>query len=155
MKKTKDMEKKTRILLVDEYPMVRRALARLIDLEGDLTVCAEAGTARQALAEVRTAAPDLLVTELELPDMNGIELIRKLKDLRPEVPVLVVSIYGAHHAESALRAGAQGYIAKAEAARKVVPEIRRILKEKQSDGLAVDGTEAKDSADRPGERRVS
>lgn len=119
---------KTRILLVDDHPIVRQGMAQLINREGDLTVCGEAGTAHEALALLNTLKPDLAIIDVALEDRSGIELLKEVKARLPRLPVLMLSM---HHeslyAERALHAGAMGYIMKQEAPDRVLVAVRRIL----------------------------
>ena len=126
-KKTQSWAKK-RVLLVDDHPMMRQGLAQLINNEPDLLACYEAGTAAEALALVNKRGPDLVLVDISLPDRSGIDLVRDLHALRPELPVLIVSMHDeAIFAERALRAGALGYIMKQEGGKRMMEAIRRVL----------------------------
>lgn len=119
---------KTRVLLVDDHPIVRQGIAQLINREPDLAVCGEADTAHEALKLLNSLAPDLAIVDVSLEDRSGIELIKDMKLRLPKLPVLVLSM---HHeslyAERALHAGARGYIMKQEAPDRVLTAIRTIL----------------------------
>ena len=118
-----------RILVVDDHPMTREGIAHLIRHENGLAVAGEAGTAKAALAAVRADPPDLVLADLSLEERSGLELIKDLHALHPEVPVLVFSMhYETLYAERALRAGARGYIMKSEGAVKLLDAIRRVLR---------------------------
>ena len=117
-----------RILIVDDHPMMRTGLAQLIDSEGDLKVSAEADNAGQAITAVAKHKFDLALVDISLPDKNGLELIKDLRTLNPELPILVVSMHDEMiYAERVLRAGARGYIMKQEGGQKFLPAIRRVL----------------------------
>jgi DNA-binding NarL/FixJ family response regulator len=117
-----------KVLIVDDHPIMRQGLAQLINNEPDLCVCCEASTAGQALEVVANGSPDLVLADLSLPDKNGLELIKDISALRPDLPVLVLSMHDeAIYAERALRAGARGYLMKQEGAAKVLAAIRRVL----------------------------
>src|SRR5437764_1022837 len=119
---------KTRILIVDDHPMMRQGLAQLINNEPDLTVCAEAENARQAFDAIAAGKPDLVLADITLPDKNGIELIKDLQALHPELPVLVISMHDESlFAERVLRAGGRGYIMKQEGGKKLMLAIRHVL----------------------------
>ncbi len=119
---------KTKILVVDDHPIVRERLAELINQEPDLNVCAEAEDSHQALKAMQTASPDLAIVDITLKDTYGIELIKQLKDRYPKLPILVLSMHDESlYGERALRAGAKGYLTKQEATKKVVTAIRKIL----------------------------
>lgn len=119
----------TRILLVDDHPLLRQGLAQTIEAEPDLEVVAQAGDAEEALAVFDGAAPDLVVTDISLPGMNGLELLKNLLTLHPDLPVLVVSRHDEElYAERAVRAGARGYVSKLAAGDDIVTAIRRVLR---------------------------
>jgi DNA-binding NarL/FixJ family response regulator len=126
--KRKNLKPGKRILIVDDHPMMRQGLAQLINHEPDLTVCGEADTASQALEEVTSRRPDLVLLDISLPDKNGLELIKDLHAWSPEVLILVVSMHDeALYAERVLRAGARGYIMKQEGGRILMEAVRRVL----------------------------
>lgn len=117
-----------RILVVDDHPAIRQGIIALIHTEGDLTVCGEAETFREALAKARELEPDIVLLDINLPDTNGFELIRVLKTEFPDLPMLVVSVHEeTRFALRALQAGASGYIRKADAAGDVLEGVRRVL----------------------------
>ncbi len=119
---------KRSILVVDDHPMMRQGLSQLINNEPDLTVCCEAGTAEQALEFVTKSKPDLVLADISLPGKSGLELIKDLQALEPELPVLVISMHDESlYAERVLRAGARGYIMKQEGGKKLMQAIRQVL----------------------------
>ena len=121
-------KRKTRVLIVDDHPIVRERLAELINQEPDLHVCGEAEDAREALLAVDASQPDLAIVDITLKDTYGIELIKQLKEKHPKLPVLVLSMHDESlYGERALRAGARGYLTKQEATKKVVLAIRQVL----------------------------
>jgi DNA-binding NarL/FixJ family response regulator len=122
---------KKRILLVDDHPLVREWLANLIHQQPDLTVCGETESAPTALSAVATAKPDLIIADINLKNSSGIELIKNLKELHPNIPVLVLSMHDESlYAERVFRAGAHGYVNKRETAQKMIEAIRRVLEGK-------------------------
>ncbi len=119
---------KARILLIDDHPLMRQGLSQLIDQEDDLTVCGEAEDAHQALELASEVNADIAIVDLSLKGTSGIELIKNLKAMYPELLVLVLSMHDESvYAERALRAGAKGYIMKQEAPENVVTAVRRVL----------------------------
>ena len=117
-----------RILVVDDHPMTRHGLAQRIGAEPDMEVCLDVGTATAALRAMETCSPDLVLVDLSLGDHSGLELIKGLQTLHPDVPVLVFSMhYESIYAERALRAGARGYIMKSEGAEELIRAIRHVL----------------------------
>lgn len=126
--KKKSAKSKRQILIVDDHPMMRQGLAQLIDSEPDLAVFGEADTARQALAQITARQPDLVLLDISLPDKNGLELIKDIHVLCPNVVLLAVSMHDeALYAERVLRAGARGYIMKQEGGKKLLEAIRQVL----------------------------
>ena len=119
---------KKRVLLVDDHPMMRQGLAQVINQQEDLTVCCEAGDAREAMQRVESGKPDLAVVDISLEGKNGLELIKDLQALHPEVPILVMSMHDESlFAERVLRAGARGYVMKKEGGEAVLKAIRQVL----------------------------
>ncbi len=124
-KKTKARKK---ILVVDDHPIMREGLAQLINHEPDLTVCGDAETAEQALTAVQSLQPDLVLADITLPGKNGLEFIKDLQAMRPDLAVLVLSMHDESlFAERVLRAGGRGYIMKQEGGKKLMGAIRQVL----------------------------
>ena len=123
---------KTRILVVDDHPVVRKGLTLLINSESDLMVCAEAENAAQALEVLEKESVDIAVVDISLNGTNGIQLTEKIKSKYPDLPVLILTIHDeAVYAKRALEAGAKGYVNKREAAETVIAAIRLVLSGKQ------------------------
>jgi DNA-binding NarL/FixJ family response regulator len=117
-----------RVLIVDDHPMMRQGLAQLIDNEPDLKVAAEADTGGEGLDIVVAQKLDLAVLDISLPDKNGLELIKDIRSINPELPILIISMHDeALYAERVLRAGARGYIMKQEGGKKLLQAIRQVL----------------------------
>ena len=113
---------------MDDHPIVRQGLALFIEREPDLMVCGEAEDATSALQAIRDAAPDFVILDISLNGPDGLELLKTLRVRYPNLPALVLSMHDESvYAERALRAGANGYIMKQEAADKVITAIRHIL----------------------------
>lgn len=128
MKPTPTATAKARILVVDDHPLMRQGIVQFINREEDLTVCAEAETAEQAQAEVLAKKPDLVIADLNLPDKPGLEMIRDLKALVPDLLVLVHSLRDENmYAQRAIKVGASGYVMKVEPPKKLLAAIRRVL----------------------------
>ena len=116
------------VMIVDDHPMMRQGLAQLIDNEPDLKVAAEADTGGQGLDIVVKQKLDLAVLDISLPDKNGLELIKDIRSVKPELPILIISMHDeALYAERVLRAGARGYIMKQEGGKKLLQAIRQVL----------------------------
>lgn len=122
------MPPKTKILLVDDHPLVCEWLRNLIHQEPDLEVCGQAGNPREALGLIGTLAPEVVVTDIMLDGGSGLELIKDIKALYPQVIALVLSMHDETlYAERSMRAGAAGYIMKREATNKVLDGIRTVV----------------------------
>ena len=119
---------KTKVLLVDDHPILRTGLRRMIDQESDMQVCGEAEDGPNAFELCGTLTPDIAVIDISLKGSNGIELVKNLKARYPDLPTLVLSMHDESlYAERALRAGSRGYIMKEEAIEQVLVAIRRAL----------------------------
>lgn len=128
MNSPQHIDGKMRVFIVDDHPVTRQGLAFLINQQKDLIVCGEAPTAAMALELIPTANPNLTLVDITLPDKPGIELIKDIKVMHPELPVLVVSMHKESlYAERSLRAGARGYIMKDMGGEGIVRAIRRVL----------------------------
>jgi len=126
--KRNQTKKRARILIVDDHPAVREALASRIGRQPDLEVCGEAADTTEALRMVADTQPDMAVVDISLKTGNGIDLIKRIKDRNDSVRMLVWSMHSESlYAERALRAGALGYINKDQATDKIVDAIRRVL----------------------------
>jgi DNA-binding NarL/FixJ family response regulator len=122
------MAQKSKILLVDDHPLVREWLANLINQQADLEVCGEAANGSAALELIGTAKPAIAIVDISMEGGSGIELIKNIKALHPGVMMIVLSMHDETlYAERALRAGARGYIMKREATKKVLQAIRCVL----------------------------
>ncbi len=121
-------DERTKIIIVDDHPIIRKGLSELINQEDDLVVCGQAEDAYEAMEVIKTLKPDIAVVDISLKETSGIELIKDVRTQYPNLPVLALSMHDESlYAERALRAGAKGYIMKAEAAEKVITAIRKVL----------------------------
>ena len=119
----------TRLLLVDDHPLLRKGLALTLNAEPDLDVVGQAASAEEALAAFGTLDPDVALIDISLPGMSGLELLKHLLALKPDLLTLVVSRHDeALYAERAVRAGAKGYVMKVEAADEIVQAVRHVLR---------------------------
>jgi len=118
-----------RILVVDDHPIVRQGLAQFINQERDMTVCGEASDGFEAMTAIEQAMPDLVIVDIQMEGINGMDLVRNIKAQYPDLPMLMLSMHDESlYAERALRAGARGYVMKQEDPRNVIHAIRRVLK---------------------------
>jgi DNA-binding NarL/FixJ family response regulator len=116
-----------RILIADDHDLVRQGMRAILDREPAWVVCAEASTGRQALAKAMELRPDLMILDLGLPEMNGVEVTRRVRSAFP-VAVLIVTVNDSDDAvREAINAGANGYLLKADAGRTLADAVRAIL----------------------------
>ena len=112
---------KRRILLVDDHPITREGLAANINLKDDLEVCGQASNPAEAISELSKCKTDLLVTDMTMPGRGGIEFIKDVLAMQPELPILVLSMHDEMlYAERALRACARGYLMKDAGSAKIL-----------------------------------
>lgn len=117
-----------KILLVDDHPVLRKGLVRLIDAKDEFTVCGEASTAADAMTLIRQQQPHLVIVDIGLPGTSGIELTKTIRAEFPKTPVLILSMHEeALYATRAMRAGALGYIVKQDAIDNIVTALREVL----------------------------
>lgn len=122
----------SRILIVDDHPLVRAGFAQLIGDTSDLQVCGESADMADGLKLVETLTPDLAIIDLSLAGGSGLDLIKHIRAHGHQVLILVASMHDELlYAERVITAGAQGYINKQEAQDKIIPAIRQVLKGKQ------------------------
>ena len=121
------MDKLIRILIADDHELVRHGMRTILEGEAGWTVCGEATTGRQALAQALTLKPDVMVLDLALPEINGIEVTRQVRRVLP-VPVLIVTMHDSDQiVQEAVSAGASGYVLKADAGRTLAVAVHVIL----------------------------
>lgn len=119
---------KTKLLIVDDHPMMRLGHVEALNREHDFIVCGQAGTACEAMEAIARLKPDLVVADLTLPDKDGLELLKDIQALHPGLPTVVVSMREeTFYAPRVLRAGGRGYVMKSEGPGKVVTAIRTVL----------------------------
>ena len=127
----KNAKKRTRVLIVDDHPAVREALALRIGRQADMEVCGEAADLSEALRLVAETQPDVAVVDISLKSGNGLDLIKRIKDRNDTVRLLVWSMHSESlYAARALRAGALGYVNKDQATDRIVEAIHRVLEGK-------------------------
>ena len=117
-----------KVLIVDDHPIVREGLDRLLSREKDLVVCGQAEDGPQALKLLSSTNPDLAIVDISLASGNGLDLVRQMREKDTGIRILVSSMHDESlYAERALRAGARGYINKQQATENIVEALRRIL----------------------------
>jgi len=116
------------VLIVDDHPIVRQGLRRMIEQEHDLFVCGEAPNERAARAAIRSLNPDVVIVDISLGRGDGLELVRDVHAQLPELRMLVLSMHDELiYAERMLAAGARGYIMKQAASEQLLVALRQVL----------------------------
>jgi DNA-binding NarL/FixJ family response regulator len=119
----------SRIIVVDDHPLMRDGLIMRISSQEDMSVCGEAATEDDALELVKQLGPDLVIIDISLKKGNGIELVKRIRLYDPSIRMLVVSTFQESlYAERALRAGALGYLNKQESNEKLIEAVRTVLR---------------------------
>ena len=117
-----------RILIVDNHPIVREGLRRIIEREDDLLVCAEADSVRSARTAINETSPHILIADVSLNLSDGIKLVRDVRAHDPLLPILVLSVHDeAIYAERMLSVGANGYMTKQASGEQILHALRRVL----------------------------
>lgn len=120
--------KKYSVLIVEDHSIVRMGLSTLISQLDDISLCSEAESGNKALEFLKNNKPDIVIVDISLRDMNGIDLIKYIKRVNDDIPILVLSVFDeTFYAERAFAAGAMGYIMKQEASEVIVKAIRTVL----------------------------
>jgi DNA-binding NarL/FixJ family response regulator len=121
--------KKVKIVLVDDHPIVREGLVMMMSHRDDLSVCGEAGSAQDALRVVDEVKPDLVIVDIFLEGTNGIELTKQLHSRQSDLPIIVLSMHDELlYADRARKAGAMGYVMKQEASRTIMDAIDTVMR---------------------------
>ncbi|MGB5994984.1 MAG: response regulator transcription factor [Candidatus Deferrimicrobiaceae bacterium] len=132
-----------RVLLADDHSIVRAGLRRLVEDAGDMVVVADAADGREAISKVQESLPDVVVIDLSMPGMDGLEVVRRLLSRDPKLPVLILTMHEEEqYVVRAIEAGAMGYVTKRSAAEQLLKAIRKVhaggrfLSESASEALA-------------------
>ena len=116
-----------RVLLVDDHAIVRQGVRALLDAEAFVEVVGEAADGREAVAKAEELSPDIVVTDIGMPSLNGLEATRRIKALAPQIKVLVLTMYDdERYVQRILRAGASGYVLKQAASAELISAIRAV-----------------------------
>jgi DNA-binding NarL/FixJ family response regulator len=116
-----------RVVIADDHTIVREGLKQILAAAGDLSVVGEARDGQEVLQQVRASDFDVLLLDMSMPGKSGTELIKQVKDEKPKLRVLVLSMHQEHqYAVRAVRAGASGYLTKDSASTQLVTAIRKV-----------------------------
>ncbi len=118
---------KIRVIVAEDQAMVLGALAALLETEPDITVCGRAANGREALTAVARQKPDVLVTDIEMPEMTGLTLAGEVRDRHPQTRVVILTTFARPgYLRRALDAGAKGYLLKDRPAAELAEAVRRV-----------------------------
>ncbi|MBL8209426.1 MAG: response regulator transcription factor [Bryobacterales bacterium] len=121
------MKKKIRILLADDHRMVRQGFRMILDAQEDMEVIGEAGNGRDAVEMARSLKPEVVVMDVTMPELNGIEATRRIREAEPLVRVLALSVHrDGVYVREIVRAGAEGYILKESADSELIAAVRAV-----------------------------
>lgn len=119
---------KIRVLIVDDHQIVRDGIKRLLKDEDDIELIGSVGSGKEALDFIKCNRPDVLITDLSMPNMSGIELTGKLEKLCPDIKVLILSMFNnEEYIVSAIQAGAKGYLPKQDSTTEILLEAIRAI----------------------------
>ncbi len=129
-----------KVLIADDHALVRKSLRELLDIQVDIKVVGEVSDGVEALEQVRSLQPDVLVLDICMPRMNGLDAVQLIRTVAPDTQIVILSThekesYGPH----ALKAGARGYVRKGEPASVLLAAIRAVHR---GDGFMCPGTES-------------
>jgi two-component system, NarL family, response regulator DesR len=123
----KDGRKTIRVVIAEDQGMVLGALAALLEIEGDIAVIGRARNGKEALHAVLTEKPDIFITDIEMPEMTGLEVAAELRRRRAAARVIIVTTFArAGYLRRALEAGASGYLLKDTRAEELAEAVRRV-----------------------------
>jgi two-component system invasion response regulator UvrY len=117
-----------KIFIADDHPVVRQGVRQIVAVHDDLVVAGEATTGRETVERLPQLTCDVVLLDLSLPDIDGLELLKELRRARPQMPVLILTMHSeAQFALRALKAGAAGYVTKESAPSELVTAIRKVV----------------------------
>lgn len=106
------MSDRIRILLVDDHRILRQGIRRLLDMDSGLAVIGEAESGQEAIAQARQNTPDIVLMDVRIPGLDGIQTTRRLRQEFPNTRIIVLTSYGGEYLSAAIEAGASGYLLK-------------------------------------------
>lgn len=124
----KDAGSVVRVLVADDQEAVRKRICSILTLRGNIEVCAEASTGREAVEKAKAFAPDLILLDVTMPVMNGLDAARLIRAAAPHTAILMVSVHRSRQLmEMAKRIGIQGYVTKGEGVKRLVEAVDAVL----------------------------
>src|SRR5277367_5137136 len=126
-----DRMKPLRILIADDHDLLRRGVRTLLESQEGWEICGEAATGREAVAKAEELKPDVLILDISMPDLNGVEAARRIRKASPNVEILILSM---HYSDQLIReiveAGVRGYIVKSDSDRDLIIAVETLAKHK-------------------------
>lgn len=121
---------KSKVLIADSHIIFRERIKKIIAEAQDMTVVDDVGQKKDTLSTILREDPDILIMDIAIQDENGLGILREVKEIRPGLPVLILSLYPEEQypANLLIEAGATGYLAKETVSSELLPAVRRILK---------------------------
>jgi two-component system, NarL family, invasion response regulator UvrY len=154
-----NQSRKLQILLADDHRMFREGLKKVLSESSAFVVAGEAGNAQDALQKVRTSDFDLVILDISMPGMDGIDVLKQIKQMKPHLHVLILSMHPEdQYAFRAIKGGASGYLTKDKATDELIEAIRRIASGRRyispdvAEQLAID---IEKDSDRPLHKKLS
>jgi two-component system invasion response regulator UvrY len=122
-----ESKKTLKLLVVDDHAIIRAGLKQILEEAEGIVVAGEAGTGAEAIQQVRNGDYDLVLLDISLPDKHGIDVLRQIKQQRPQLPVIILSMHlEEQYAVRSMKAGASGYLNKQSAPSQLVAAIRQV-----------------------------
>lgn len=132
-----------RIMLVEDHQVVREGLRRMLEMEDDMKIVAEASNGQEALAWVKTLAPEVILMDIRMPGMSGIETTRLIKETNPDCKVMVLTLYN-EYLPHALESGADGYVLKDVRREELIKAIRDVRDGRSPIHVSIEEQQLKD-----------
>ncbi len=116
------------VFVLDDHPIVRQGLEKILQEEADMRVTGQAGTYREFMELLESRTPDVIILDITMPDRSGLDVLKDLKVLYPDIPVLIMSVHDEKHfATRTIKSGAAGYLNKMSVSDELVDAIRRVV----------------------------
>jgi len=125
-------QKSYRVLIADDHSVIRSGVRQLLEAQAGIEVCCEATTGVEAVEYVKKGKPDMVLLDLTMPEMNGLDAARQIREISPNTDILVLSMhYTEEIAREVLRSGARGYMLKSDANAELVTAVNRVRRGEQ------------------------
>jgi len=116
------------VFVLDDHPIVRQGLEKILEEESDMRVAGQAGTCVELMGLLETRTPDAIILDITMPDRSGLDVLKDLRAMYPKIPVLIMSVHDERHfATRSIKAGAAGYLNKMSVSDELVSAIRRVI----------------------------